>query len=97
MMLALIYLVGMPTRTALGTVLAVGFPTALAAAAGKIATGQVPANLAVTVVIGAILGAQVGSVLSAHTAPRVIRWIDQALVSAIALGFWYDIFSAGQR
>jgi uncharacterized protein len=90
----LIYLVGVPTRTALGTVLAVGFPTALAAAAGKIATGQVPLEMTAAVVVGAVIGAQFGSWLSARTSPRVLRWLYGVLVSAIAAGLWYDVLHA---
>ena len=94
MMPALIYLVGLPTRIALGTVLAVGFPTSLAASIGKIATGQVPLALTLLVVVGAIIGAQAGSWLSARTPPRVLRWLYGALVSTIAVGLWFDIFNA---
>ena len=97
MMPALIYIVGLPTRTALGTVLAVGFPTSLAAAAGKVATGQVPFAVAGLVVVGAIVGAQGGSWLSARTPTRALRWIYGALVSVIAAGLWYDIVRAGGR
>jgi uncharacterized membrane protein YfcA len=93
----LIYLVGMPTRTALGTVLAVGFPTALAAATGKLATGQVPLAIAGAVVVGAIVGAQGGSWLSARTSPRMLRWLYGVLVSVIAAGLWYDVLNVGQR
>ena len=93
MMPTLIYLVGLPTRVALGTVLAVGFPTSLAASIGKIATGQVPLTIAGVVVAGAIAGAQLGSWLSARTSPRVLRWLYGALVSVIALGLWWDILN----
>jgi uncharacterized membrane protein YfcA len=93
MMPTLIYLVGLPTRVALGTVLAVGFPTSLAASIGKIATGQVPIQIAAIVVLGAIAGAQIGSWLSARTPPRVLRWLYGALVSVIAIGLWWDIFN----
>jgi uncharacterized membrane protein YfcA len=96
MMPALIYLVGLPTRTALGTVLAVGFPTALAAAAGKVVTGQVPYGIAAFVVVGAIFGAQGGSWLSGRLSPRVLRWLYGGLVSAIALGLWYDVLGFGR-
>lgn len=92
----LIYLVGLPTRIALGTVLAVGFPTSLAASVGKIATGQVPLLIAGIVVAGAIVGAQGGSWLSARTPPRALRWLYGALVSAIATGLWYDILTRSQ-
>lgn len=92
MMPALIYLAGLPTRVALGTVLAVGFPTSLAASIGKLTTGQVPYWLALLIVIGALIGAQGGSWLSARTSPRVLRWLYGGLVSIIAAGLWYDIF-----
>ena len=93
MMPTLIYLVGLPTRIALGTVLAVSFPTSLAASIGKIATGQVPFVLAAVAVVGAIVGAQLGSWLSARTSPRVLRWLYGTLVSAIAIGLWWDILN----
>jgi uncharacterized membrane protein YfcA len=93
MMPTLIYLVGVPTRVALGTVLAVGFPTSLAASIGKIATDQVPLTIAAVVVLGAIFGAQAGSWLSARTPPRMLRWLYGALVSVIAAGLWYDILT----
>jgi uncharacterized membrane protein YfcA len=91
MLPCLIYLVGLPTRVALGTVLAVGFPTSLAAAIGKIATGQVPFWIAALVVAGALIGAQGGSWLSARTPSRVLRWLYGAVVSVIAVGLWLDI------
>jgi uncharacterized protein len=91
MLPCLIYLVGLPTRVALGTVLAVGFPTSLAAAIGKIATGQVPLWIAALVVAGALIGAQIGSWLSARTPSRLLRWLDGAVVSIIAVGLWLDI------
>jgi uncharacterized membrane protein YfcA len=94
MMPTLIYLVGLPTRIALGTVLAVGFPTSLAASIGKIATGQVPLVMAGIVVVGAIAGAQAGSAISARTPSRVLRWLYGALVSIIAAGLWWDIFNS---
>jgi uncharacterized membrane protein YfcA len=97
MLPALIYLVGLPTRTALGTVLAVGFPTALAAAIGKLATGQVPLQTAAIVVVGAIVGAQAGSWLSARTPARVLRWVYGVVVSTIAAGLWYDILNPAGR
>jgi uncharacterized membrane protein YfcA len=94
MMPTLIYVVGLPTRIALGTVLAVSFPTSLAASLGKVATGQVPYGPAAIAVVGAIVGAQLGSWLSARTPPRVLRWLYGLLVSGIAAGLWYDILNA---
>jgi len=97
MMPTLIYLVGLPTQIAIGTVLAVGFPTSLAAAVGKIATGQVPLAVAGIVVVGALVGAQAGSWIGARTSPRTLRWLYGSLVSLIAAGLWYDILNAQAR
>jgi uncharacterized membrane protein YfcA len=94
MMPTLIYLVGLPTQIAIGTVLAVGFPTSLAAALGKIATGQVPLLTAGIVVVGAIVGAQAGSWIGARTTARVLRLLYGVLVSLIAAGLWFDIVNA---
>ncbi len=91
----LIYLFKIPTRVALATVLAVGFPTSCAAAVGKIATGQVPLWTSLAVIVGAIPGAQVGSRVSARTAARVLRWAYGVLVSAIAAGLWWDVLNIG--
>jgi uncharacterized protein len=91
----LIYLFRMPTRVALATVLAVGFPTSCAAAVGKVATGQVPLWTSLAVVAGAIPGAQLGSLLSARTPARTLRWIYGALVFAIAAGMWWDVLNVG--
>ncbi|MDP8925024.1 MAG: sulfite exporter TauE/SafE family protein [Chloroflexota bacterium] len=91
----LIYLFKIPTRVALATVLAVGVPTALAAAAGKIATGQVPLWPSLAVILGAIPGAQLGSIVSARTPIRVLRWAYGLLVFVIAAGMWWDVFNSG--
>ena len=91
----LIYLFKIPTRVALATVLAVGFPTSCAAAIGKIATGQVPLWSSLAVVAGAIPGAQLGSRVSARTSARVLRWTYGMLVFAIAAGMWWDVLNRG--
>ena len=91
----LIYLFRIPTRVALATVLAVGFPTSCAAAVGKIATGQVPLWASLAVILGAIPGAQLGSIISARTSARVLRWTYGILVFVIAAGMWWDVFNIG--
>ena len=91
----LIYLFKIPTRVALATVLAVGFPTSCAAALGKIVTGQVPLWASLAVILGAIPGAQIGSAVSARTSARVLRWTYGLLVSLIAAGMWWDALNAG--
>ena len=91
----LIYLFKIPTRVALATVLAVGFPTSCAAAVGKIATGQVPLWSSLAVIAGAIPGAQLGSLISARTSARALRWAYGVLVIVIAAGMWWDVLNMG--
>ena len=91
----LIYLFRIPTRVALATVLAIGFPTSCAAAVGKIATGQVPLWTSLAVIAGAIPGAQIGSRVSARTSTHVLRWAYGILVSIIAAGMWWDVLNFG--
>jgi uncharacterized protein len=88
----LIFLCRIPTRIAMATVLAVAFPTSAAALAGKVATGQVPLVPALAIVVGAIPGAQLGSLLSARLSARVLRMLYGALVLMVAFGLWYDVF-----
>ena len=91
----LIYLFKVPTRVALATVLAVGFPPSCAAAVGKLATGQVPLWSSLAVILGAIPGAQLGSLVSARTPTRVLRWTYGVLVFVIAAGMWWDVLHSG--
>ncbi|MFN8523197.1 MAG: sulfite exporter TauE/SafE family protein [Chloroflexota bacterium] len=90
---AMIFLLRQRTRVAMATVLAVAFPTALAGLIGKFATNQVPLWESVAIVIGAIPGAQIGSIISARLQPRLLRALYAALVIIIASGLWYDVFN----
>jgi uncharacterized membrane protein YfcA len=47
--------------------------------------------MSVTSAAGALIGAQIGSWLSARTPSRVLRWLYGAVVSIIAVGLWLDI------
>lgn len=89
---SLIYLLEIPTRVAVGSVLAIGFPTALAALIGKVATGQVPLWPSAAVVLGAVPGAQLGSLISVRVSARALRLTYGTLVLVIAAGLWYDVF-----
>ena len=89
----LIYLLKMPTRVGMATVLAIAFPMSLAGLAGKIATGQVPLVASLVIVLGAIPGAQLGSTISARMPARVLRLLYGTLVLVIAFGLWYDVFN----
>jgi uncharacterized protein len=89
----MIYLLAMPTRVGMATVLAVAFPTALAGFAGKLITGQIPLLQAGAIVVGAIPGAQLGSMLSARVPARALRLMYGAVVLTVSAGLWYDLLN----
>ena len=87
----LIHVLRVPTRVAMATVLAVAFPTATAALAGKIVTGQVPFMESAAMVLGAVPGAHIGSALSMRVPARALRVMYGSLVMIAASGLWYDV------
>lgn len=69
---ALVTLLGIPARVAVGTSLGIGFFSALAALVGKAATAQVDPVLGAIVVGAAVIGSPIGAALSQRTQPRVL-------------------------
>ncbi len=92
----MIYVLRMPTRVGLATVLAVAFPMSVAGLTGKLLTGQVPLLASCATVLGAIPGAQLGSMISVRVPARVLRLLYGALVLTIAAGLWYDVLNIGE-
>lgn len=88
-----VYLLRIPTRTAMATGLAAVLPTALSAVIGKAVGGQVPLLQAVLVCLLSIPGAQMGTACSARIPARVLRRIYAAVVLTVAAGLWYDVFN----
>ncbi len=82
---SMIAILGVPTRIAMGSNLALVFLSSLAGFIGKCATGQVPLAPAIAVAIGAVPGAQLGSLLSHRTRPRRLRLVLAFLVGGIAV------------
>lgn len=91
----MLYILKIPTRTAIGSSLGVVFLAALAGSIGKIATGQVVYSMAFFCVIGAIVGAQLGGMLSIHTRRRHLRHVLAILIAATALRMAWDLTGAG--
>lgn len=85
------YLLRLPTRVVIGSNLALVFFSSLAAFAGKVITGQVPTTLALALVLGALPGAQLGSLLSHRTSPHWLRIVLAAAVSLAALRITADV------
>lgn len=88
---ALVHLLHQPTRTAMATSLAAGFPTALSGLLGKALGGQVPLWPALLVCLPAIPGAQIGTWVGVRLPALWLRRTYALVVLTVALGLWYDI------
>lgn len=80
---ALVYMLRVPPRVAIGTSLGIGMFGAVAAFVGKAATAQIDAPLALTIVITALVGSPLGAWVSVRTrTPVLMRLL--ALIVAVA-------------
>ena len=89
-----VYVLGIPTRTAMATGLAAVLPTAFAGLTGKMLGGQVPLAPAALVCLLAIPGAQLGTIVAARLSARVLRAIYAVVVLSVAVGLWFDVLAA---
>lgn len=80
---ALVYLLRIPVRTAIGTSLGIGLFAAVAALVGKAATAQLDLPLAAVVLVGAVLASPAGAWVSVRTHPGLLVRL-LALVIALA-------------
>jgi len=89
----LLVVVGIPIRTTIGSSLAITALAACAGFVGKLVTGQIPFAPTLTVVLGAIPGAQLGAAVSRRLPPRVLRAALFVFVTLAAIRVWVDVFS----
>jgi uncharacterized membrane protein YfcA len=82
---ALVYLLRVPPRIAIGTSLGIGMFAAVAALVGKAATAQIDPPLATLVAIVALLASPIGSWVSIRTRPQLLMKILAAVVIIAAL------------
>jgi uncharacterized protein len=92
----MLHVLRLPTRIVVGSSLALVFLASLSGFAGKVATGQVPLFPAVLLVLAAIPGAQVGSVLSHRTSPRWLRTTLAVVIASVAAGMIADVMGGGR-
>ncbi|MDA8146808.1 MAG: sulfite exporter TauE/SafE family protein [Thermaerobacter sp.] len=78
-------LLGVPTRTAIGSSLAMVLLSGAAGMAGKAFTHQVPWLLAGALVVGAMPGAQLGAMGSKRLSPRRLRTILAVVIALIGV------------
>ncbi|HKY52468.1 MAG TPA: sulfite exporter TauE/SafE family protein [Candidatus Limnocylindria bacterium] len=82
---ALVYLLRVPPRIAIGTSLGIGMFAAVAALVGKWATAQVDPPLAALVAISAVVASPIGAWVSVRTRPQVLMKLLVAVVVIAAL------------
>lgn len=82
---ALVYLLRVPPRIAIGTSLGIGMFGAVAALVGKFATAQVDPPLATLVAVTALVASPIGAWLSVRTNPQLLMKILAVVVVVAAL------------
>ena len=88
---AMMFILHIPTRIAIGTALVIGIASSLAVLIGRIGTSQIPYLMSMVLVAGVLIGAQLGSEVSQKTPKKVLRRILAVLITATALKMWYEI------
>ena len=90
---ALVYVLRVPTRVAIGTSLGVGMFGALAALIGKTATSQVDPLLAVIVVISAVVASPIGAWVSVRTPSATLLRILAVVVALAGVRMLFSAFA----
>jgi hypothetical protein len=88
----LLYVLKIPLRVTIGSTLAIGLFSSTAGLIGKIATGQVPFQIAIALLVGSIPAAQLGSVIGRKTKVQFLRWLLAFIITISAIKVWSDIF-----
>lgn len=82
---ALVYVLRIPPRIAIGSSLGIGLFAAVAALIGKAATAQIDPPLAAVVFVSALVASPVGAAVSVRTQPRALLAILAAVVMLAAI------------
>ncbi|MEK3733421.1 MULTISPECIES: sulfite exporter TauE/SafE family protein [Paenibacillus] len=80
-----------PTRITIASSLAIVFLSAVGGVIGKLAGGDIPLWPTVFAVVGSLLGAPVGILVSRRLNVRVLRFALAVLIAATAFKIWVDI------
>jgi uncharacterized membrane protein YfcA len=90
---SMIYILGIPTRIALGSTMGIVFVSSIAGALGKLVTFQVPYILTAAVVIGTLPGARMGGLFSHRVPVNLLRKLLAIIISYAAIRMIYDAFT----
>ena len=82
---ALVYILRVPARIAIGTSLGIGLFAAVAALIGKAATAQIDPPLAAVVFVSALVASPIGAAVSVRTQPRALLAILSVVVMLAAI------------
>jgi uncharacterized membrane protein YfcA len=82
---ALVYILRVPPRIAIGSSLGIGLFAAVAALIGKAATAQIDPPLAAIVFVSALVASPIGAAVSVRTQPRALLAILSVLVIVAAI------------
>ena len=82
---ALVYLLRVPPRIAIGSSLGIGLFAAVAALIGKAATAQIDPPLAAIVFVAALVASPIGAAVSVRTQPRALLAILSVVVMLAAI------------
>lgn len=85
-------LLHIPVRLAIGTSLATTTVSAFTGFIGKLVTAQIPLWPALTVLAGALTGAQLGAHVSRRARVRMLRGLLAGIIGLTALRVWLDVF-----
>ncbi|TKI58063.1 sulfite exporter TauE/SafE family protein [Brevibacillus antibioticus] len=80
-----------PTRVTIASSLAIVFISAIGGVIGKLSGGQIPLLPVLYTVIGSVLGAPVGSMVSAKIDVKYLRYGLIVLICGTAIKIWSDI------
>jgi len=86
----MIYILGIPTRVALGSTMGIVFVSSIAGALGKLITFQVPYILTAAVLVGTIPGARMGGLFSHRVPVKLLRRFLAVIISYAAIRMIYD-------
>lgn len=87
----MLYVLKIPTRIALGSSVGIAFLSALAGFVGKWSTGQIPFVMALVLVAGSVLGAQLGGYLSKRMNTSGLRLVLNLVITGTALKMWFEL------
>lgn len=88
----LVVVVGVPMRVTIGSSLGITALAATAGFVGKLVTHQIPFLPALTVVLGAIPGAQLGAMVSRRVSTRHLKLVLSITIVLAAVRVWWDVF-----